>query len=339
MVTATLTREYAVTCEPGDILALPHEGAILLSRWDRSLYVLQDGQIHEVPLTDPMASKHSLAVDNHTFHQGALFPYRDGFGALFADTIYLWEIAAPRQPDLTLHMDRPTVPPERIASPWPSRTGETIWIDRPHQPQRLAPLAASAVPDQPESTIVALLNGPGALYEGRYLARLSLTDGAAVWEDRPHDLAYDDFAALVRPAYEYPRDERLFSEIIDLLSLSATTVRVHSVGKPKRYAAYGMDFSALADVDGQWTSTPIATLDRGFGTFSTDRRWLLLQGLRGKPRIRFYTVDGHAGGRLNLGDNVMGHVQNVLLRVDLSGETLWLTDTYGAVACSTITSW
>lgn len=333
---ATLTHEYTVGRTPGDILALPNGVAIILSGRHRYVYVLEGGQSHEVPLSDPGAPEHSLDVENHIFHQGALFAYGQGFGAIYADTVYLWKTPTPGPPTSTRRMERPTLPPLKRASLWTTRKGETLWIEQPRRPHYLAPLAASAAPGEPR--IVALLNAEGALYAGRYLAWLRLTETTATWEDYPHQLSFDDFATVARPQYEYSRDEHLYPAIIDVLALSATSVRVHSVGKPRRYAVYGMDFSALAEVDDRWTSRPVATLDRGFGRFSADRRWLLLQGLRGKPRLSIYTADGQSRRRNLLDDNILGHVREHFYEWTCWGETLWLTDTDGAVACSTITA-
>ena len=147
-------------------------------------------------------------IVDRQFHQGALFPYRDGFGVLFADVLHVWDSL--------------------------SATPRTVEVLNPVAQRDIAPISAATVPDRDET--VVLLDDDLYTGSGRFIARMHLAAATAAWLGQPRDLAYDDFRGAAVQPYPHPQSDRLFPEITDLVAPSSTSIRVHAVGKPGGHA-------------------------------------------------------------------------------------------------------
>jgi hypothetical protein len=292
-----------------DILALADATAVALSNYGRHVFVLKDGSVRAFDLAGHAKiarRSQGISIADRQFHQGALFPYREGFGVLFADVLHVWDS--------------------------PSATPRTVEVLNPVAQRDIAPISAAAVPDRDE--IVVLLDDELYTGSGRFIARMHLADATAAWLGQPRDLAYDDFRGAAVQPYPHPASDHLFPEITDLVALSPNSVCVHAVGKPGGQARYGMAYSVLAEVDEDWVSTPLATIEHGYGTFASDRRVLLLRYLHARARLGFYSLDGVLQDTLVLSPKrVLGRVRDFFMTCDLAGSLLWLADGYGEVTC------
>jgi hypothetical protein len=305
--------QYGLGTGLADILALPDATAVALSSYGRHVFVLENGSVRPVSLAGHAKISRQvqgMSIVDRQFHQGALFPYREGFGAIFADVLHVWDS--------------------------PSSAPRTVELMNPLGQRDRAPISASTVPDQDQ--IVVLLDDDLYTASGRFIARAHLDNGAARLVDQPHELAYDDFRSAASTPRPYPDSDRLYPEITDLLALSSTRIRVHSVGKPRSHARYGMAYSVIADVDENWASTPLATIEYGYGKFASDGSALLLRYLHEKARLGFYSLDGVLQDTLVLSPNrVLGRVRDFFMTCDLSAGHLWLGDGYGEVTRLAVT--
>jgi hypothetical protein len=205
--------------------------------------------------------------------------------------------------------------------------------------RELAIVAGSSIPGTRD--IWTLLEDSFYMGSGRYLRRLAVTEAGAWWSTTAIQLAYTDYLDVSRPLWTYSDAEMqhpiFFPVVIDVLSRDSGTVRVHSVGPFKNFGRYGMDYSALADVDERGASALVASLAPGFAKFRSDGQGVLLRHLRRPLRLESYSLDGVSGGTIRLTPHrVLGQVQDTWLQFDLCGTHLWLADGYGQITCSDI---
>jgi hypothetical protein len=78
---------------------------------------------------------------------------------------------------------------------------------------------------------VVLLDDALYMGSGRFLARVQLDEAGAVWRDQPRELTDSQFRRAAALPSGPPHTNGLHHEIVDVMALLATRLRVHAVGK------------------------------------------------------------------------------------------------------------
>jgi hypothetical protein len=296
--------------ELSHIVALPNNQAALLSTYSRKVFVISDDALKQIDLRDHCIFEHREAADLRL--RGALFPYKTGFGIIYADMIHLWE---------HIRDDPRTIP---ISNP--------IQPDNFHRP--LVPLAASYVPQRYE--LVVVLNDYWSAWIPELVGTVVFDKPRAFWLDSPRPLNHEDFREL-EVAGQFDPTRSYKPVVNDILATEECDLLIHSVGRYRRYRTSGMDYSALAAVDNHngWHAHLLQTVIDGLGNFSSDRQHLMVFHLRGKPAISFYDLQGMYQATLRLTPKrVLGRIQTGSWIVyNRHGNLFWLADDHGEVTC------
>ncbi len=291
------------------IVALSEECVIVTDTYGQRVFVVSEGEATEIEIEK---TRRRRSVEEMEEDMGVAFAYKNGVGISFQNKVYLWD-------DM------------RASS-------KKITIRNPHKPdfadRRMQPLAARQIPNSNE--IFVLLSD---YYSsgGRYFCKLDLDGSKAQWSTKPQELNYKDFQGLIKTQGVDVVPGEYWPFIHDLLPVSGKDVLVHTTGHECNWARYGMDYSAIAQVNERGRSKILQEVEHGYGRFSSDAQNLIVQHLKGKPVLSFYDLKGSLVDSLRLTPkSVLGNVIHHTLRYDKYGTSLWLADGRGEITCCEI---
>jgi len=106
-----------------------------------------------------------------------------------------------------------------------------------------------------------------------------------------------------------------------------TNILIHTVGEQKNFERYGMEHSRLYETNENIPYQLISDIEKGYGNFSTDEKYLMIRTLRSPLNIIFYSTEGDKNFSIKLTPKkVLGKVDKHLKIFDAFENRLWLAD-------------
>lgn len=133
---------------------------------------------------------------------------------------------------------------------------------------------------------------------GRYYCILEIKDGAAKW-NRVGD--YSLYKEL--PFNQYPQIDSPIKKgwlVIQDLLIKNGSIYFFTVGEEKNHYKYGMDMAILSKNDLDGNIITIREIEKGYGSFSSSKDYLIVRPLNNKSKLILYKLDDNSENALTL---------------------------------------
>jgi hypothetical protein len=132
----------------------------------------------------------------------------------------------------------------------------------------------------------------------------------------------------------FQSDQHVLPPIV-IMSIGGTDDELlfHTIGPDQNWYRYGMEFSMLCRLSvSRGKITKMCDVEKGFGCFSSDKRWLIVHQLRKNDTLHVYnTIGEYKAGIILKTKKNLGHLGKSYLWADIIEKSLWLHNASGVV--------
>jgi hypothetical protein len=326
---AQIIAQYSLNGPLTHIVALPDSGAVCLSNWGRSVFILFEGAVQHIHLNagQPLInygvirqrrgwpSRWPPNEENGEFffpskHDcGALFNYHQSFGVAYDNALYLWD---------NIQKSASYLPITKLLPPHPQ------WSHFLRHP-----LQASYIADNHQ--IVTILS-EYATHIGNAVGRMTIEENSAFWNDELYDIDFQEVETQISYDPRFNQSKTMYEQQIgSILAVDDQQLLVNAV---KGYMLVGSPEFCAYNVLGQLnTSSRLELLKHlpvGRSIFASDRQTLLVRVLppNNTPQLLFCDLNGACHNSLLLTEQVIGNGTPFNMIYDKLNDDLWLADTF-----------
>jgi len=331
---AQILAKYDLKCPLTAVMAFGNKQAVCLSNWGRSIFTLFDGVTCHTNFNDKKAilagygDKHKSRPDHwppneeefeyffpKSENQGAIFAYKQGFGIVYNDSVYLCSDI--KDPLTCLPISNTLAPHSK------------------HSHLTHNPLLASYIADT--NQVIVVLSDYHCPQIGRTIGKLTIKEDSAIWDSQVFEVDFHKLEFVAKPLWKV---FNLVEEVLEgsgkepqigsILAINDQEILVNAVRSRMLQDISNYSYSALGLLQAKGNMDLIKVLPIGRTLFSSDKENLLINIERGEEnsKLLFCNTKGESLNTLILTQEMLNPIGSFDMVFDKKGDELWIVDTY-----------
>ncbi len=331
---AKILAKYGLKSPLTAVMALGNKQAVCLSNWGRSVFTFSNGETHHINFNDEKAilagyaDKHKSRPEHwppneeefeyffpKSENQGAIFAYKQGFGIVYTDTVYLCSHI--KEPITHIPISKPLLPhPE-------------------HSHLIREPLLASYIADT--NQVIVILSDYHCPQVGRTIGKLAIKKNNAVWGSQISEVDFHKLEFAAKPFWKlFNFVEQVTTgsdkepQIGSIFAISDQEILVNAVRARMLQDINNYAYSALGVIQTKGNMDLIKVLPIGRALFTSDKENLLINAEREEEssKLLFCNKQGDLLNTLILTQEMLDPIKTFDIIFDKTGDELWIVDTY-----------